>query len=330
VFIAEFFDAVTDIVRGGLLRQYRERDEDLRVVRGRIMTARQFANLANRLDVVSCRYDDLTADNLWNRSLKAGLRVVRPWIGSVDLYRRWVELTAVFDEVSDVKPRLRELERLVFDRQAARYRVAVRWVHWILSLLSPALRAGENVAPALLFDMNLLFQEAVAALLRRRVAADPSIRVDTQQSDRHLAVIDDTEIGAFKLTPDVVVRRGAEIVAVADTKWKRLQLSRSGHLMPIEADIYQMNAYAAAFRCDELTLMYPWFDALVSSRETSFVLPGATVKQRVHVLCLEVGKDPPEVIRGAHASPIGRLLSPELSPEAISLLRGLGAGPDAT
>ena len=39
VFIATFFDAVAEIVRGGLLRQYREREQDLQVVRGRIIAS---------------------------------------------------------------------------------------------------------------------------------------------------------------------------------------------------------------------------------------------------------------------------------------------------
>lgn len=43
VFISLFMDSVTAVVRGGLLRQYMEQDDDLRVVRGRIHADRSGA-----------------------------------------------------------------------------------------------------------------------------------------------------------------------------------------------------------------------------------------------------------------------------------------------
>jgi 5-methylcytosine-specific restriction enzyme subunit McrC len=307
IFIAAFFDSTATIVRGGLLRQYQEHEDDLFVMRGRVNSSRQFTVHINRPDRIACRYDDLTADNIFNRLLKAGLRAVRPWIKSADLNRRWVELMAVFAEVGDSGADSRGLKRLVFDRQAVRYRTSIEWVRWILNLLSPALRAGESSAPALLFDMNVLFQSAIAAILRRQ--APQGLELYAQESSRHLATILDAGKQAFSLRPDLIASRGGKILAIGDTKWKRVGVSSSGHLMPDEADMYQMHAYAVSYGCNDLALIYPWHAGLAGSKDTTFVLPGVgSLRPRISVLCIDLSSDPFSAIRGDSASRFGMLL----------------------
>jgi len=309
VFISAFFDSVTEIVRGGLLRQYRECEEDLSVVRGRILTGRQFAMLSNRVDIIACRFDDLTADNIWNRLLKVALRSVRPWIASFELNRRWTELMAVFEEIPDTRIEMRVFDRLVFDRHAVRYRTGIEWARWILGTLSPAIRAGENTAPGLLFDMNALFQSAIASVLNRKIDLNSHIHLRSQEADRFLTKVVESGTAAFRLKPDLVFRRFHELRAIADTKWKRLKISESGHLLPDESDIYQMHAYAAAYGCDQLALIYPWHAGLTQSKETGFQLPGSDRSRSVvHVVCIDVSKDTFTAVRGQSFFEFGRTI----------------------
>ena len=289
VFIGAFFDSIVSVVRGGLLRNYLEHEDDLRVVRGRIVEARQFSIHSNRPDRVACRYDELTPNNIWNQMLKAALRLTKPWISSVDLRRRWSELVVVFDEVADIDPAKLLGRKLVFDRRAARYRTAIEWARWILSLLSPSVRAGQNRAPGLLFDMNLLFQTAVARLLRRQLVANAKVSVSTQVTGTYLATVSGQRKPAFALRPDIVLDIDARRVVVADTKWKRVAVSSSGFLLPAEDDMYQMNAYASAFGCDRLALIYPWHDGLSHAKPTVFELRSGGAVSNLEVICVDVG-----------------------------------------
>ncbi len=313
VFIAAHFDAVVTLGRGGLLRQYQERDEDLDVVRGRIAIARQLTAHANRPDRVACSFDELTADNLWNRVLKKAVRVVRPWIRGVELGRRWVELMSLFDEVDDSMLDGAQLSRLTFNRHAERYRVAIDWARWILGLLSPSLRAGKNDAPTLLFDMNKLFETAIASVVKRRVGRDAGLHVHSQASGISLATIA-SDLGseaAFSLRPDLVIRRGMVPIAVADTKWKAIDMDRpGGHLLPSQEDMYQLHAYAAAYRCTDLALIYPWHTRLEHSKETRFGLPGSKGgPATVHILCVDVHDDALPLRRGADGGQLGALFT---------------------
>jgi 5-methylcytosine-specific restriction enzyme subunit McrC len=291
-FIAAFYQAVTTVIRGGLLRQYLEHDEDLRVVRGRIATARQLGTHANRLDTVACVFDELSADNVWNRVLKKAVRVTRAWLRSAELARRWVELMGVLDEVDDARLTGAEVERLVFDRRAERYRAAIDWARWILALLAPTLRGGQYEAPALLFDMNRLFESSVASVLRR-AALRHGLEVVTQDRSRALATIvsgDVVEAG-YVLRPDLLIVRQGRVAVIADTKWKRLDLDRKGRPSPSEADLYQLHAYADAFQCHALGLIYPW-EAPDRVTEATFRLPGPEGRATtVHVVGVDVGDD---------------------------------------
>src|SRR5690606_14972205 len=134
---------------------------------GRIVFQRQLGAHFNRPDVVANRFDELTSDNIWNQTIKAALRVAQGWVISGVLQRRWIELYAAFEDVSDVRLQAGDLDRLVYDRHATRYKDAMTWARWILALLSPAHRAGKSTAPAFLFDMNALFERVAYQALRR-------------------------------------------------------------------------------------------------------------------------------------------------------------------
>jgi len=314
VFIASFFEEVANLIRGGLLHRYRAQEDDLQVVRGKILIQRQIGANALRMDRIACRYDELTADNNWNRVLKAALRLVGRRITSVTLRRRWGEIWPAFDEVSELEGPVEFLKGLTPDRQAARYNVAVRWANWILSTLSPSLRSGTAEAPGFLVDTNQLFERAVARHLRRQLAnIDTRYLLECQPTGTFLAQVSKASgermIG---LRPDLQICMGSVNVLVADTKWKRIDMSPSGYLTPISGDVQQMLAYAAAFDCEELALIYPWHDGLTNARETVLHLPPAgRVIPRLHIVILDVGCDGLPLRRGEQIAHLFNAAAPE-------------------
>ena len=308
-FIAAYFDALAAVLRGGLLRRYRSRAEDLPVVRGRIDFARQWGPLSGRGDRVACVVDDLLVDHVWNRVLKAALRSTRPWIRDVALGRRWIELMQALDEVDDTRLQAADLQHLHFDRQAERLRPAIAWARALLQGLSPSLRAGEQRAPALLFDMNRVFESSMAAQWHRRLQrAEVSGGWTLHPQDRGASLA--TQVSAqrvtpaFALRPDLVLRQGGLPRAVADTKWKRLSCDRHGTVLPAEADVLQMHAYAAAYECHDLTLIYPWHDGLRRARLAEYRLPPVQGRAPLlRVLCVDVHHDELPARLGAWPQP---------------------------
>lgn len=292
VFVLAYLRSLLRLVRVGLVRRYRTEEEDLGVVRGRLLLQRQVAVHAMRADRVACRFDELVLDNAWNQVLKAALLAVRPWARGLESGRLWLEMAAAFDQVTVRRDASKLQAALVPDRQVHHYSAALRWAGWILRLLSPDLRAGENHAPELLFDMNLLFEAAVATRLRRHALA-AGWHLSVQDRGFNLATLDcEPERAFFQLRPDLVLREEIKVLAVADTKWTRLGKDAMGRLMPDGAHVYQLHAYASVYPCEEVVLIYPWHSGLEGAQPTTFRLPGAGSRQPLlRVACIDVGRD---------------------------------------
>lgn len=289
VFVLAYLRTLVPLVRAGLVRRYRSVEDDLGVVRGRLLLQRQVATHAMRIDRIACRFDDLDIDNTWNQVLKAALVATRPWTHGLESGRLWLEMAAAFDEVRLRGDGLALHRNLRVDRQVSHYAPALQWAGWILQLLSPDVRSGSSSAPELLFDMNRVFELAVATRLRRRSNA-MGLHLHSQHSGRHLAHdAADPNRRFFGLRPDLVLSHGETVLAVADTKWSRLGKDRRGYLVPTDAHAYQLNAYAAAYPCDEAVLIYPWNEELVGARASSYSLPPAGNRRPVlHVVCADV------------------------------------------
>jgi len=310
VFINAFFDSVSSLVRAGLLRRYRTLEDDIPLVKGRLLIARQATVHAMRMDKLACNFDELTADNVWNQGLKAALIAVKPWIRTIDVARRWQELTAAFDEVSLVAMGPDALDALLVDRQAQRYVPSMQWAKWILRLLSPNLRAGSNEAPGLLFDMNQLFETAIVTLLRQRARGRPALQIVAQETGSHLATtIAPVARDVFRLRPDILLREAGKVIAIGDTKWTRVNSNTYGEPVPSESHMYQMLAYANAFSCSDFSLIYPWHGGMTSKKPTSFLLKQLGDRfPKVHVTCVDVSTDLFRSTSGSDDSPIEDML----------------------
>lgn len=292
VFVLAYLRALLPLVRAGLVRRYRSREEDLGVVRGRLLLKRQVAVHAMRLDRIACHFDDLTIDNPWNQVLKAALVAARPWARGLDSGRLWLEMAAALDEVRLRVDGLALHRSLPSDRQVIHYGPALRWAGWILQLLSPDLRSGANAAPELLFDMNRLFEAAVATKLRRK-ASSLGLQLHSQHRGRYLAHSTAEPANRFfEVRPDLVLCHGQDVIAVADTKWSRVGKNGSGYLVPPGAHAYQVNAYAATYPCREVALIYPWHGGLAGAASLSYRLPLVAGRQPLlHVICIDVEED---------------------------------------
>lgn len=288
VFIRAFFDTLSSLIRGGLLRRYRSIEDDLSVVRGRLHIERQASVHGMRPDRLACRFDELTADNEWNRALHYALHLVRPWIRNGELKRRWFELAAALNEITLVPVTSAELNACRYDRQVLHYRPAMQWAKWIIRQLSPSLRAGEGGACEMLVDMNRLFESAVAASLEAK-AEDGAYSVIRQENSAFLATLlngDGMQVNGLR--PDIVIKKGVCTVAIADTKWTRVIANKEGYLIPDNAHMYQMLAYASAYRCENLALIYPRHEGIKNAKPTIYALPQIDAyRPKVHLFCVD-------------------------------------------
>ncbi len=267
VFIEAFLHCALRQARRGLMSRYVVHVEDLPVIKGRFQVHRHFRRNQASPHLVHCEYDEFTADNAYNRAVRATLEACRTWISSPSTQRLWFEALARYAGISARRMTAADVADLPRDRTTNRYDALLTWCEWLLAMASPALTTGTSQAPGLLFDMNKLF-EAHAVRLEEAGAASDCI-VKTQGPVLHLATNGQNSV--FLLKPDISVWKvGPDgsvtgIDRVVDAKWKRLD-PHAPDFGVAQADVYQLLAYAVRYGCNSLELVYPQPDRHTHSK----------------------------------------------------------------
>lgn len=254
-----FADRLLVAVRRGLPRRYLAHEENLVRLRGRLDIKRQFTHLAVRPDRLACRFDELSEDTPLNRVLKAAVLRLADRTRSAQNGRRLAELTARFEPVRESLDPLREPVRL--DRTNTAFHDLHRLARLLLSGDWQSTTIGRIAGFALLFPMNLLFEEFIGRSLRHVLAPRP---VNPQHSGLHALTGWGSE-RLFALRPDVVIGEPDARPIVLDTKWKQLTPRKAGcekTMGVAPSDVYQMLAYARAYDAKRLVLLYPWHQEL--------------------------------------------------------------------
>jgi 5-methylcytosine-specific restriction enzyme subunit McrC len=270
-FIALLFAEACDrLLRGGLVVDYTEREEDLAVVRGRILADRQILRRFGQIDRVACRFDEQDHDTLDNRLLGATLRLCRPRVVDETVRRRLATLQAIFEQVCT--PELLDLATARGDLFYHRLNEHYRDAHTLAWLLLDGLGVKDLLAPgdtscfAFLIDMNRLFERFVHRLVERLLGRG-SWLIKYQRADPSIVWNADTDRPYSRVIPDLLVEDSVSGARLAiDAKYKRYDERK---LTP--GDIYQSFLYAyaysaeAASRVPRAVLVYPAETGSVSS-----------------------------------------------------------------
>lgn len=256
VFILQFCDELQQQLVQGKIREYISREENLPVVRGRLLVSQQFKyNLAHK-ERLYCKYDELSEDILLNRIIRYTLKLLLPMSRSGIARKAVTEQLMAFDGVEDEVIALEAFDRLNANRHTSRYQNIVAQCRMFIQGLSPDVLAGKAQACSLLFDMNKLFESWVAAMLRKP-AWEQGMKLREQGPRKYLAFREDLGREVFQMKPDIALLNYAnEVVFIADAKWKLLNAEES-KLGISQADLYQMQAYASRYGVKQLGLYFP-------------------------------------------------------------------------
>ena len=251
-----FCDELARQLHQGMVKVYVTESDALSSIRGRWRAQVDAVRHAGRPDRMQCEFDELTPDNPYNQVLKAALRRVMPLARrSEELSRKTSQLLGWMADVDDRPVRVSELDALPVNRLTQRYSRALMMARWFLSSQAPDLRQGHSDGLALLFDMNVLFQRTLGALIRRVLPAGLHLR---EEGPRRYLAADQLGQRQFQMRPDLCILRGDEVLAIADAKWKLLEVEpESGRHGVAQADAYQLHAYATTYQCGQVALWYP-------------------------------------------------------------------------
>ena len=246
---------------------------------------------------VPCQFFEFTRDNLPNRILKATLRQVTQTIPEVRVPEARRALRAQADTIAPhfhaISPqtiRREDFAGLRLGGPLRHYRGILEKCRAMLGRTYLSTDLGPHVQSAFLWDMSLLFQEAVRGLLLRCAGAT----VDTSRGRAELRDGNDEVVSRSPVDPDYVVRIGPS-TALLDAKYKQTGAADVAAAQSLNAevadvrtlairrqDVYQLLAYGRHNRhpSDRLALVYPV--TLLPRAAAPRSLPGDRIRRAGH------------------------------------------------
>ena len=240
--ITMFADEVLALTRRGLARHYAAREGNLRVLKGKLLLARQLRENFVHRERFYVRYVEFTADRPINRLIKSAIVRLQSIARSGKNQSRLRQARFYFDEVPASRNITADLARANIDRTMTQYHRLFAWVQLLLRGDAPSTWRGANESVGLLFPMERIFEDYVTARLRREF---PQWQIRGQESNRYLAT---NQHGnpVFQLRPDIVARRGNELW-IGDAKWKKFDGDDVINTLS-RGDVYQLFAYGKKYQ----------------------------------------------------------------------------------
>ena len=253
IFIRMFIDELFFVVKRGLKCSYETIEENARFYKGKMKFFHQIKfNLAHK-ERNYVEYDAFTVNRPENRLLKATLQYLYKHSSSTKNRTDIKSLLNSFGEIEASVDYKADFAKYVPDRNMKDYTTALMWSKVFLMGKSFTSFAGSEVAVALLFPMETVFESYVATLLKK-VLIPKGYAVSAQDRKYHLFDEPDKK---FLMKPDIVITKKPDGTKyIMDTKWKILSESKANYGIS-QADMYQMYAYQKKYSSENVTLLYP-------------------------------------------------------------------------
>jgi len=247
IFITMFLDELSLLIKKGIKSDYVTKEENLSYLKGKMKMKEQIAQNSIHKERFFVAHDEYVSDRVENRLIKTTLQYLYKQSKSNSNKKRIREYLFVFDEVGVSYAVKSDFAKVNLGRQMKDYEQLLVWVKTFLLGHSYSPHKGSDLAFALLFDMNVLFESYLGHYLKKG-----GYNVSLQDRQHHLAY--SGQKGIYALRPDIVIEKGK---VIADTKWKILSREKTRQGIA-GSDLYQMYAYGTKYsNCEYLYLIYP-------------------------------------------------------------------------
>ena len=254
IFISMFLEELTVLVRNGIKSDYISKEENLKFLKGKLKISEQIKYNTIHKERFFVQYEEFISNRVENRLIKTTLQFLYNKSKINKNQQRIREFLFVFDEIEISHNIKTDFSKIKLNRQMKDYEQVLLWCKTFLLENSFSPYRGNDVAFALLFDMNLLFESFVYSYLKK---SSNFQYIKSQDKTHHLAY--ENGIGRFRLKPDIVINSGK---IIADTKWKILSEDKAYNGV-LQDDMYQLYAYGTKYdNCEKIYLIYP-FDELI-------------------------------------------------------------------
>ncbi|WP_159282236.1 McrC family protein [Rahnella variigena] len=262
IFISQFLQSVSQLLKQGLRSDYVSEQGNLPFMKGKLMLSAQLRHNAVNRHKFRVDYDEYMPDCAANRLLHSALDKLLSLKLSSENQRWLYELCFAFDGIPLSRDIESDINSLRIERGMAHYSEPITWAQLILRGMSPSALQGNTKAISLLFPMEAVFESFVTQTLPHELP--PHLKVIPQAATYSLVKHGLND--CFKLRPDLLIqsRQPVQAKMVMDTKWKLVDNNPQKKSLYglAQSDFYQMFAYGQKYLdgTGEMYLIYPAHD----------------------------------------------------------------------
>ncbi len=258
IFIRMFIDEVFYIVKRGLKCNYELIEENATFLKGKIKFSEHIKYNHTHKEKNYIQYDVFSVNRPENRILKTTLIYLYKHSKSTKNKTDIKILLNSFDEVPKCIDVNSDFEKCILNRNTKDYNNALIWSKIFMMGKSFTSFTGSEVAIALLFPMEVLFEKYIAFLMKKYIN---KTRYCISVQDKSFYLFDKPS-KKFSIRPDLVIKcQFNNKVYVMDTKWKILSSDKANYGIS-QSDMYQMYVYQKKYNAEYVTLIYPRTDKL--------------------------------------------------------------------
>ena len=272
-----FIGRLSEVLKTGLYREYVDLEENLTFLKERLNISEHLRLNKFNKHRIYCEFSELTPNNLINQTIKTTLNLIQKHFSRYKILQyeiRKIKSSFFDDDVSEMKFNINSIKTIRYNRQNKRYEEIMNYCLNILKNIGGSFSVENKVNySAFYVDMNDLFEKYVEKKLIessindvidmdfhkiKRVIKETS-KVDNYfvetQNQGHYTL---DEENVFTIKPDFLIKNlEGKVIAVADTKYKRLNINKVKNYGISSSDVYQLLSYAHKFNTNTIILIYP-------------------------------------------------------------------------
>lgn len=247
IYFEWYLSEVNALIHRGLIKQYYRETGNVKALKGKLEFACHISKNLVHKERFYTTHQVYGTDHIIHQILAKALTIISRFSKGTYVYSLCKTVQASFPEVSDIMVTAETFTKLKENRKTAPYHTALEIAKFIILQYAPNVKSGNENMLALLFDMNMLWEQYILSKLQ----------VATQGKD---ILVHDQREKAFwnriAIRPDIVIEKNDSYKNskhfIIDTKWKNISGSK-----PSTDDLRQMYVYNDYWSSTDAMLLYP-------------------------------------------------------------------------